>query len=165
MLRQSPWVRVTRLQLDSGRCYRQYGSGRMTFEEARKLIKKGDIVGLRKELHDGLSPNLSNQYSWTLLMAAAMDGNTSIGSLLIENGAALDTRNKFRGTALSLAAHTGHASFVDLLLKSGASLECHPSGNTFDIWLDWACKYGRCSAKIRLFLTRNGKADPNETIS
>jgi len=121
----------------------------MTFDEASKLIKKGDIISLRKELQAGLSPNLCNQYSWTLLMDAATEGNTSIGSLLVENGAELDRRNEHRDTALSLAAHTGHASFVDLLLRSGASLECHPFGNTFDAWLNWACQYGRCSEKIR----------------
>jgi len=121
----------------------------MTFDEVSKLIKKGDIISLRKELHGGLSPNLCNQYSWTLLMVAALEGNTAIGSLLIENGAELDARNKFRETPLSLAAHTGHASFVDLLLKHGASLECHPFGNTFDVWMGWATQYGRCSEKIR----------------
>jgi ankyrin repeat protein len=136
----------------------------MTFE-ARKLIKNGDIVSLRKQLQGNLDPNLSNQYSWTLLMAAAMDGNTSIGSLLIENGAELDSRNKFRETALSLAAHTGHASFVDLLLKSGASLECHPFGNTFDDWLDWDVDTGVALRKSGISLTRNGRPEPNETIS
>ncbi len=115
----------------------------MTFDEARKLIKKGDIIRLRKELQTGLNPNLSNQYSWTLLMIAASEGNTSVGSLLIENGAELDMRNKFRETALSLAAHSGHPSFVKLLLGSGASLECHPFGNTFDAWLNWVSKYSR----------------------
>jgi ankyrin repeat protein len=121
----------------------------MTFDEASKLIKKGDIIRLRKELHDGLSPDTANQYSWTLLMIAALEGNTSIGSLLIESGAELDRRNDFGETALSLAAHSGHSSFVGLLLTSGASLECHPFGNTFDAWLNWACQYGRCSEKIR----------------
>ena len=53
----------------------------MTFDEASKVIKKGDLIRLRKELDDGLDPNLCNEYSWTLLMAAAMEGNTSIGQL------------------------------------------------------------------------------------
>jgi len=126
-----------------------YGSKGMTFEEASKLIKKGDIIRLRRELQQGLSPNLANQYSWTLLMIAALEGNTSIGSLLIESGAELDRRNKFHETALSLAAHSAHPLFVELLLTSGASLECHPFGNTFDVWLNWACQYGRCSEKTR----------------
>jgi ankyrin repeat protein len=121
----------------------------MTFDEASKLIKKGDIIGLRKELKDGLRSNMANQYSWTLLMIAALEGNTSIGSLLIESGAELNRRNKLHETALLLAAHSGHSSFVDLLLTGGASLECHPFGNTFDDWLNWACKYGRCTEKIR----------------
>ncbi|MGC2286029.1 MAG: ankyrin repeat domain-containing protein [Candidatus Acidiferrum sp.] len=129
----------------------------MTFDEASKLIKKGDIIRLRKELQDGLSPNMENQYSWTLLMIAALVGNTSIGSLLIESGAELDRRNKFHETALSLAAHSGHSSFVGLLLTGGASLECHPFRNTFDAWLNWACQYGWCSEKIRELFDKERK--------
>jgi len=129
----------------------------MTFDEASKLIKNGDIIHLRKELQYGLSPNMANQYSWTLLMIAALEGNTSIGSLLIASGAELDRRNKFHETALSLAAHSGHSSFVGLLLTGGASLECHPSGNTFDAWLNWACQYGRCSEKTRALFDRERK--------
>ena len=84
----------------------------MTFDEATRVIKRGDTVHLRKELEEGLGPNLSNHYAWTLLMLAAMEGDTSIGRLLIEKGADLDRRNNHRDTALSLAAHTGHPSFV-----------------------------------------------------
>jgi ankyrin repeat protein len=129
----------------------------MTFHEVSKLIKKGDIIRLRKELKDGLSPNMVNQYSWTLLMIAALEGNTSIGSLLIESGAELDSRNNRRETALSVAAHTGHPSFVGLLLSGGASLECHPFGDTFDVWLNWACQYTRCSEKIRELFDKERK--------
>jgi ankyrin repeat protein len=120
----------------------------MTFDEANKVIKKGDLTRLRHELEDGLSPNLSNRYSWTLLMVAAMEGDTRIGRLLIEKGADLDTRNNGRETALSLAAHTGHPSFVKLLLSSGASLECHPFGNHLDVWLDWVKKYSGHPAQV-----------------
>ena len=82
-------------------------------------------------------------------MIPALEGNTAIGSLLIESGAELDMRNKFRETALSLAAHSSHPSFVELLLTSGASVECHPFGNTFDAWLNWARQYGGYSGRIR----------------
>jgi ankyrin repeat protein len=57
----------------------------MTFEEAHRVIKKGDLARLRKELDDGLNPNLANQRFWTLLMLAAMEGDTSIGALLLES--------------------------------------------------------------------------------
>jgi ankyrin repeat protein len=129
----------------------------MTFVEARKLIKVGDVIRLRNELQSGLDPNLANRYSWTLLMIAALEGNTSIGALLIEGGAELDRRNAGNETALSLAAHTGHAGFVHLLLTSGASLDCRPFGNTFEAWFTWACQYGRCSEKIRALFDRERK--------
>ena len=98
-------------------------------------------------------------------MVAAMEGNTSIGSILIENGAELDERNNGSETALSLAAHTGHASFVDLLLRTGASFECHPHGNTFDVWLNWRVNTGIALQKSGLSSTTHGNAEPSETIS
>ena len=119
----------------------------MTFDEAHRAIKKGDLTRLRRELNNGLNPNLANRSFWTLLMLAAMEGNTSVGSLLIEKGADLDTRNKFRSTALSLAAHTGHPSFVKLLLERGASLECYPFGNDLQVWLNWLGKHSACPPK------------------
>jgi uncharacterized protein len=110
----------------------------MNFDDAHRLIKKGDVVALRHELDMGLIPNLSNQFSWSLLMLAALEGNTSIGELLISRGATLDTTNDFGETALSLAAHHGHAPFIQILLDSGASAECRPHGHTLEDWLKTA---------------------------
>ena len=81
-------------------------------------------------------------------MIAAMRGNTTIGKLLVEAGADLDYRNKFRDTALSLAVQTGHPSFVKLLLASGASLDCHPHGNSLEIFFDWVAQYASGKAQI-----------------
>ena len=113
----------------------------MTFAEAHRAIKRGDINRIREELENGLEPNLGNQYSWTILMAAAMKGDTQIGRLLIEKGADVERRNKFGQSALSLAAHTGHPSFVQLLLVSGASLNCDPDGKSLEVFLNWTEKY------------------------
>ena len=107
----------------------------ITFDEAHRLIKKGDLVSLRHELDSGLSPNLSNQFSWTLLMLAALEGNTTIGELLISRGTPLDTTNVFGETALSLSAHRGHAPFVRILLANGASTDCRPHGHSLEDWL------------------------------
>lgn len=107
----------------------------MTFDDAHSLIKKGDIVSLRHELEGGASPNLSNQFSWTLLMMAAIEGNTAIGELLISRGAALDKSNDFGETALSLAAHGGHASCIRLLLANGAPTDCRPHGHSLKDWV------------------------------
>lgn len=103
----------------------------VTFNALHRVIKKGDLATLRNELSSGVSPNLSNRFSWTLLMLAAIEGNTSIGELLVSRGAALDSTNDFGETALSLAAHKGHTPFVRLLLTNRASVDCRPHG--FDL--------------------------------
>jgi ankyrin repeat protein len=105
------------------------------FDNTARLIKRGNIVALRQELESGLSPDLANQFSWTLLMLAAMTGNTSIGQFLISKGAEIDRTNEFGETALSLAAHSGHIPFMRLLLANGASLECRPHGYVMSDWL------------------------------
>ena len=107
----------------------------MTFHEVHKLIKHGDLVSLRHELDGGMSPNLSNQFSWTLLMLAAIEGNRSIGELLISRGADVNAINDFGETALSLAAHGGHAPFIRVLIAGGASTDCHPHGSSLGNWL------------------------------
>lgn len=99
------------------------------FETLQRLIKKGDIVSLRRELDLGMNPNLSNQLSWTLLMLAALEGNLSIGELLISRGAEVNPTNDFGETALSLAAHNGHIRFIKLLLAHGAFGDCRPHGS------------------------------------
>ena len=93
----------------------------MTFEEAHLAIKKGDLISLRHALDAGMTPDLSNQFSWTLLMLAAIEGNNAIGELLLSRGADVNRTNKFGDTPLSLAAGGNHSRFVKLLLSHGAS--------------------------------------------
>jgi hypothetical protein len=93
----------------------------MTYRGAQNLIKRGDEAGLRAASEQGLDPNLANQNGWTLLMLAAVEGNVPIGGLLIEKGAAVNTRNNKDESALTLATHRGFALFVDLLALSGAN--------------------------------------------
>jgi ankyrin repeat protein len=107
----------------------------MTFDMVHRLIKQGDLISLRHELDGGLSPSLSNQFSWTLLMLAAMEGNTRVGELLISRGADVDATNNFGETALSLAAHAGHAPFIRVLLANGASTDSRPYGHSLKDWL------------------------------
>ena len=107
----------------------------MTNEEVHRLIKKGDLVSLRHELDGGMSPDLSNQFSRTLLMLTALEGNTAIGELLISRGAAIDKANDFGETALSLAAHGGHTQFIKVLLAHGAATHCRPHGTTLEDWM------------------------------
>jgi uncharacterized protein len=64
----------------------------MTFETLDKFIKISDILSVRRELDGGVNPNLTNQFGWSLLMAAALEGNTRIGELLISRGAEVDAK-------------------------------------------------------------------------
>ena len=114
----------------------------MTYEAVQKAIKRGDIDALRSALEGGLDPNLANKYGWTILILAAGKGNSKIGKLLIDAGADLNKRTVNGGvTALSHAVLAGSASFVELLLAEGASLDCHPHGNSLDIYLDWVASF------------------------
>jgi len=107
----------------------------MTFDDLHKLIKNGDIISLRRELDEGTSANLSNQFSWTLLMLGAIKGNLPIAELLISRGANVNAVNDFGETALSLAACAGHIRLVRVLLANGSSTECKPHGHRLDHWL------------------------------
>jgi len=122
----------------------------MTHDEAHRLIKKGDIVSLRQEIDSGMSPNLSNRFSWTLLMLAALEGNTAVGELLISRGADINKTNDFGETALSLAAHGGHIGFIRVLLDHGSSTDCRPHGTTLENWMEVAS--GLPKDKIRSIL-------------
>ena len=117
----------------------------MNFNDVHRWIKRGDVVRLREALTNGLDPSLSNKYGWTFLMLAALTGNAVVGALLIEHGAAVDSRNKLNDTALSLAIQSGHPSFVDLLVRNGASKDCHPHGNSLAVFLEWAEEHCPCS--------------------
>ena len=107
----------------------------MTFDHLKKLIKNGDIISLRRELEEGTSANLANQFSWTLLMLAANEGNLSMAELLISRGADVNAVNDLGETALSLAACAGHSRLVRVLLDNGSLPGCEPHGQTLENWL------------------------------
>jgi ankyrin repeat protein len=107
----------------------------MTFDEAHRCIKRGDLLSLNRALDDGLDSNLVNRFVWTLLMLAAMEGNTRIGEVLFAKGTKINASNDFGDTALSLAAHAGYVKFARWLLSVGASTDCRPHGHDMATWI------------------------------
>jgi ankyrin repeat protein len=107
----------------------------MTFDECHRATKKGNIVELRRAIDaEEVDPSLSNHFSWTLLMMAALKGNTAIAELLLERGAAVKSANDFGETALSLSAHKGNVPLVPMFLQHGASPEARPHGTNLRAW-------------------------------
>lgn len=87
------------------------------FDRIHRLVKKGDILGLRSELDDGLQPNLTNRFGWSLLMLAALHGRTDMIDLLLSRGADPTVTNQFGDTADSLARGKGHRRITQVLEK------------------------------------------------
>lgn len=132
LISQQSWPRIPRAL----NCPRFIGWFKVTFDECHRTIRKGDVGSLRNALDAGkISPNLSNRLSWTLLMLAALQGNVTVGELLVERGAAVDAVNDFGETALTLAAHKGHEPFMRMLLSRGTSADAHPHGHSLEEWL------------------------------
>ena len=78
------------------------------FDAIHRIIKRGDVLALRRELQEGLNPNLANRFGWTLLMLAALHGRTDVTELFTANGADASHVNHFGDTAASLAGIKKH---------------------------------------------------------
>ncbi len=122
----------------------------MIFEEAQRAIKHARTHVLAQAIPSTLDPNATNAFGWTILMLAALEGNTTIGRLLLDRGADVAPLNGSGESALSLAAHKGHLPFVKLLKARGASTEVRPHGFEQREWLQSAS--GLSQAKIDAIL-------------
>jgi ankyrin repeat domain-containing protein 17 len=127
----------------------------MTFDEAHRAIKRGQASVIEEAVPATISVNLTNRFGWTLLMLTAMEGNTRIGTILLDRGANVAALNQFGESALSLAAHKGHLKFVQLLMSRGASRDVHPHGHDLEGWLRTAS--GLSAAEIEALVEALGK--------
>jgi ankyrin repeat protein len=77
------------------------------FNLIQKLIKKDNKIALDSRLAEGLDPNLSNRFGWTLLMIATLYDRCDMTNLLLSRGADPKRVNNFGDTADSLAKAKG----------------------------------------------------------
>ena len=111
--------------------------GQATFERAQVIIKRGDIIAMRKLLDAGLDPNSRHRFGSTLLMVAAGYGQTRIAELLIARGAIVNMIDKFGSSALADATLEGHCATIRALLEHGATVKVSPHGVsllTYALW-------------------------------
>ena len=94
-------------------------------EADRALIvaaEKGNIEAVKQHLDAGADVNAKNEYGYTPLHWAAIDGHKEIVELLIAEGADVDAMNDVAVTPLHDAAYSGHKEIVELLITNGADV-------------------------------------------
>jgi len=83
------------------------------------LARSGDVVGLRRILDLGLSPDARNERGDSLLMLASYHGRLDATALLLSRGASPDLANDAGQTPLAGAASRETPPMARLLLDSG----------------------------------------------
>ena len=78
-----------------------------TFDHLHHLIKKGDQVKVRAWIAAGGDANLRNRYGWSLLMLAALHGQTDIVGVFLAAGTNALFQNNVGETAVSIARVKG----------------------------------------------------------
>jgi ankyrin repeat protein len=121
--------------------------------------RKGDNETVKRFLDAGMDANLLDKRDdelSTVLMVAAMAGQTETAKILIAKGAAVNTKTKKGRTALTWASWRGMTDTVRTLLASGAEI------NSRDDWgstpLTYAVSKGRIET-VKVLL--DAGADPN----
>lgn len=93
-------------------------------------------------LASGVDINAKNQFGYTLIQQAVIDGTTDVVDLLASNGADLKVRDTNGRTLLHLAATNGNVGIVSLLLAKGADINSVDNGGLMplDTAISWRKK-------------------------
>jgi ankyrin repeat protein len=84
------------------------------------LVKRGDLVELRKAADGGADPEETDSQGWTPLFHAAHIGNLSMVRLLLDAGATVNHGAETGFTALFSTVMGDHIAVVRELLRAGA---------------------------------------------
>jgi ankyrin repeat protein len=103
-------------------------AGSDTFDTFHRLIKKGDLLGIREFVESGAEVNYRNATGWTPLMWAAHEGNVPIIEYLLSKGADVSAVNYSGVSALACAGLEGECRAIEVLLAAGASVDVRPHG-------------------------------------
>jgi ankyrin repeat protein len=85
--------------------------------ELIEAVAKRDLTAARKLLDGGTSPNLTDQFGFSLLVGAIRSGATEIADALIDAGADVLLQGKQPGDALWIASAEGQLKMLEKLLS------------------------------------------------
>jgi ankyrin repeat protein len=87
------------------------------------IVKRGDLINLRRAVDDGADLEEKDSQGWTPLFHAAGTGNLAMVKLLLDAGATVNQGLETGFTALFSAVMSDHVKVVKELLRSGAKAQ------------------------------------------
>ena len=86
--------------------------------------RKGNVGDVKDLLEKGADLKLKDNYGYSALMKASLNGHKDVVETLLNQGASKDEKLEWCGwTVLMMACYYGHKNVVEYLLEQGADLE------------------------------------------
>jgi ankyrin repeat protein len=115
-----------------------------------RLIKRGDIDGLRALVDSGADVNVRGPNGATPLMSAAVEGNVATIEFLLARGADVCATDVSGVSALAWASSEGKWRAVQALLEAGAPVNVRPDGLTLLEFTQHGRGFGKTKRHIEL---------------
>ncbi|KAH9281709.1 Protein phosphatase 1 regulatory inhibitor subunit 16B [Echinococcus granulosus] len=96
----------------------RFGANIMFLEAA----SRGDIEEVKKLIHKGINPDVTNEDGLTALHQCCIDNNVEMCNLLLENNANVNAKDNELWTPLHAAATCGNKELCGILINWGADL-------------------------------------------
>ncbi|CAB3757849.1 hypothetical protein LMG29739_02801 [Paraburkholderia solisilvae] len=88
-----------------------------------KAVKFDDVKEVKKQLANGMDPNLADDYGMPLLVLAAREKSEKVAAVLLDNPKTnIEITDKAGENAMMMAALNGDAELVNLLIAKGAEV-------------------------------------------
>ncbi|CAB3750699.1 ankyrin repeat domain-containing protein [Paraburkholderia humisilvae] len=88
-----------------------------------KAVKFDDVAEIKKQLANGIDPNMTDDYGFPLLVLAAREKSDKVAAVLLDNPKTnIEIVDKAGENAMMMAALNGDVPLVNLLISKGAEV-------------------------------------------